>query len=97
MVLGRGLDAENPCVEFGDIEIHLQDATLWPERLDDWRHQAFKRFPRPRASLPQPHILDRLLSESRCAAIATLGYGGPQLTHVEPPMQTEVGILGSYN
>jgi hypothetical protein len=77
MALGGGLGTVDAGAELGDIEIHLEDALLAPQRLDQDGERGLDALAEVTTARPQEQILGDLLRDGRSAAtLARLPVAG---------------------
>jgi hypothetical protein len=70
--IGSSADAEHAASELGDVQVHLEDALLRPQRFDEHREVRFQALAQPTLLRPQEQILrDLLRNRARAAYAAT--------------------------
>jgi len=59
--LGGGIHPVGPVTKLGDVEVHLKDAPLWPEELEEDGEVGFEPLADIASTLPQEEVPGDLL------------------------------------
>jgi hypothetical protein len=90
--IGGSADTEHAASELGDVQVHLEDALLRPQRLDEHGEVGLQAFSEPTLPRPQEEVLRDLL---RDRARATHALAAPAIfQRVVDRLQIEAVMRG---
>src|SRR3972149_8248900 len=95
---GGGIHPVGPVTKLGDVQVHLEDASLWPEELEEDSEVGFEPLADIAPTFPEEEILGDLLGDGARPADAgprPLVFDGPgDRLEVEAPVARELLVFG---